>query len=294
MTRSLNLDPNFTPTIYDGLEMLASKKFSGGEQHIVLNTSADFSRLKRVIITHRITNGDDLMKIMMAHDALLQEGVKKNRIELIIPYMPYARQDRLCNKGEAFSLKVFAKLINSMKLKRVTILDSHSDVAPALLDNCVNIDNIKYVQFSLIDIHTKHKDLDTYPILVSPDSGANKKINKVYEALHENLSIVVKCVKHRNLSDGAITGFEVFADDLRGAPCIIVDDICDGGRTFIGIAEALKKKGAGPIYLFVTHGIFSYGLEPLKELIEGVYTTNSFNDGSVVKDSFVTRWQVEL
>ncbi len=90
----------------------------------------------------------------------------------------------------------------------------------------------------------------------------------------------VKCEKHRNTSTGQLSGFEAYCDDLKGQPCIIVDDICDGGGTFLGIAEELKKKNAGDLYLVVSHGIFSKGLKDLASTFNAIFTTNSFRNVS--------------
>ena len=81
----------------------------------------------------------------------------------------------------------------------------------------------------------------------------------------------------------------MFADDLKGDDCVIVDDICDGRRTFIGIAQELKKKNAGDIYLCVTHGIFSYGFDELKKYFKKIYCTDSFKD---IDDDFVRQIKI--
>lgn len=57
---------------------------------------------------------------------------------------------------------------------------------------------------------------------------------------------------------------------------LIVDDICDGGGTFIGLAEELKRKNAGKIYLAVSHGIFSKGIDKL-DFLAHVYATDAYN-----------------
>jgi ribose-phosphate pyrophosphokinase len=77
---------------------------------------------------------------------------------------------------------------------------------------------------------------------------------------------------------GKLSGFKVFADDLKGKTCVIVDDICDGGGTFLGLAKELKDKSCGKLILIVTHGIFSKGLEKLTEVFDEVFSTNSFSD----------------
>jgi len=270
MTRTLNLDSQFTPVVQPEIEY-DMFQFNGGEWHIKLNTNIDFKKVVKVIITARITTGDDIIKLLITYDALKQAGIKV--FDLVMPYIPYARQDRKCEEGESFSLKVFANLINSMNFDKVYTLDSHSDVAPALINNCENIPNNEYVEWAYHYI----AEYDNAEItLISPDAGANKKANKLMETglFHE----IIKCDKIRDTKTGTLTGFEVFANDIKGKCCLIVDDICDGGGTFIGIAKELKKKNAGNLYLFVTHGIFSKGIEELNKHFNEVFCTNSFKD----------------
>lgn len=268
MTRTLSLDGMFTPLSIPEIEF-NMHHFSGGEWHIKLNPRIDYSTINKVIITQRIHSMDDVMKILIAKDALELMGIRQ--FELIIPYIPYARQDRQCDSFESFTLKVFTNIINSAKFDVVYVLDPHSDVSPALLDNCKQMQYHEYV--------SKSFDLIGNPdmVLVSPDSGANKKVNKLFEKIGK-FSDIVKCDKVRNPKDGSLSGFLVLSNDLEGKDCFIVDDICDGGRTFIGISEELKKKNAGKIYLFVTHGIFSNGFTELLKHFDGIFTTNSFND----------------
>lgn len=277
--RILNLDGMFIPVSYPEIEFKLFK-FSGGELHIKLNNNIDYSVIGKVIITHRIRSTDDLMAVLIAKDALELKGIKS--FDLIMPYVPYARQDRKCFNGESFTLKVFTDILNSAKFDTVHIFDAHSDVAPALINNCVNHDNEQIVMNVLDD------NFDLPPILISPDAGANKKANK----LAVNLGLdLVKCDKVRDPKTGALSGFEVFTFDLLGKKCLIVDDICDGGGTFLGLAEELKKKNAGDLYLFVTHGIFSKGIDLLTKSFDFIYTTNSFND---IKHDYAIQYKINL
>ena len=288
MIRSLNIDEAFAPTAHEPIKFTMNK-FKGGEMHIKLDSQANYNESDKVVITNRFTCGDDIMKVLIAKDALHFMGVKN--FELVMPYIPYARQDRLCNIGESFTLKVFTDLINSAKFDKVYVVDAHSDVAPALINNCVNISNHYYIQgtYDCLDFYREegqNKEL----ILVSPDSGANKKCNKLFDEV-KVFSKIVKCDKRRNLTTNTVSFFEVFTDDLNGIDCLIVDDICDGGRTFVGIAEELKKKNAGNIYLFVTHGIFSYGTDELKKYFRKIFTTNSFKD---ITDDLIQQLKIKI
>jgi ribose-phosphate pyrophosphokinase len=287
---TIELDPYFRPYREKYTSWgFDSFRFHGGESHIKLERVNLLWSVDKIIITQRIKNSDDLMLILLAKDAFERAGIKK--FELVIPYVPYARQDRQCAPGESFSLKVFAEIINAQNFEKVTVLDAHSDVAPALLNNSVNISNKKYVNKAVDSINSQFPD--EKPILISPDAGSNKKCNALMSDAFDSL---VKCDKIRDLDTGKLSGFQVFADDLQGKPCLIVDDICDGGGTFMGVAEELKKKNAGPIFLFVTHGIFSKGLSGLAQVFTGIYTTNSFStiDSNEAERTSLTQFNIKL
>lgn len=263
MIRSLNLDQEFIPSSLPEIEF-TMKQFGGGEWNIVLNNRIDYSKVEKVLITHRCNNSESLMQILLAADALKIKGVSE--IELFIPYLPYARQDRLCSEGESFSLKVFCNLINSVRLKKVFVLDCHSDVGVALLNNCVNLSNLQYVNQVVSNTGVN--------VLISPDAGSNKKLNKIAEALDCKL---IKCDKSRDLATGKLTKFEVFGN-IGGEDVLIVDDICSYGGTFRGLAAELKKAGASNIYLFVTHYEGVVSVDSLKEAgITDVFSTSSIS-----------------
>lgn len=261
----LNLDAHFTP--YGTADALAFQHFtfSGGEPHFKL-----LDRVPQntpIIITHRVRSFNDMGLLLLAVDALQRAGAKQ--LELVLPYFPAARQDRVMVAGEPLSVKVYADLINSLHLDKVTIFDAHSEVAIALLNNCQAINNHAFIEAVLEQIGQVQ--------LIAPDGGALKKIYKLAAHL-EGAYPVVECSKSRDVRTGQLSGFKVFAEDLQGADCLIVDDICDGGGTFMGLATALKEKNAGQLYLGVSHGIFSKGLEQLAQHFQQIFTTNSFKD----------------
>lgn len=260
---TLNLDKNFKPL--EGNEIQFERfTFSGGEPHIKINP--DFDITQKVNVTQRINSFNDLGLLCLAVDALKRMNAKLG--ELFIPYFPAARQDRVMIHGEPLSVKVYADIINSLHFKKVKVFDAHSEVTPAVLNNCEVVTNHKFIQ-NVID------KIGNEVLLISPDGGALKKIYKVSEFLGG--IEVVECSKSRDVKTGKLTGFKVYADDLQGKDCLIVDDICDGGGTFIGLADELKKKNAGKLYLAVSHGIFSKGFDDLK-CFEGIFTTDSFKN----------------
>ena len=129
-----------------------------------------------VEIDYRYTGDSSLFQLAHAVDCLRRHGVK--RLSLFCPYFPGARQDRACAYGDSLGAKVYADFINSLGFERVRVFDAHSDVVPALINNCENRANYKFVA----DAIRKHgRTLQSY--LVSPDAGANKKVFSLNECL---------------------------------------------------------------------------------------------------------------
>jgi ribose-phosphate pyrophosphokinase len=260
-----NLDKNFNPHQATQMVQFESFVFAGGEPHLKINP--DFDTQEPISLTHRLNSFQDVGLLCMAVDALRRMGVI--HIHLYIPYFPAARQDRVMIAGEPLSVKVYADIINALHLDSVTIYDAHSEVAPALLERCVNIANHDFIQKVVAKIGKK-------VLLISPDGGALKKIYKVSEALGG--VEVIECSKTREVKTGKLSSFKVYSDDLQGKDCLIVDDICDGGGTFIGLAEALNARNAGNLYLAVSHGIFSKGLDDLGGYFTEIFTTDSIKE----------------
>jgi ribose-phosphate pyrophosphokinase len=243
--------------------------FNGGEPHIKITEALQTD--DRVCITVQARSSNDIIKVLLAHDALQRMGI--SNVELFIPYFPAARQDRLMVTGEPLSVKVFAGLINGAGFNKVTVFDPHSEVTPALLDRCQTIQNHGFISEVFERLKTAHQ-----LTIIAPDAGSAKKIHHLSAAL--SCERVVQCDKTRDIKTGLLSAPKVFADDLKGADCLIVDDICDGGGTFIQLAAVLKQKNAGKLYLAVSHGIFSKGLEVFETHFDQIFTTNSFYNGT--------------
>ena len=243
-----------------------SFKFSGGEIQVKLApANMEYTALKPVIFHATITSSDDLMELALVVDAVERFFALPIQKELILPYMPYARQDRVCAKGEALSLRVAATFINSLGFDKVTVMDPHSDVTPALLDHCQVVDISDIFEQRMLPILPGHK---VESVLISPDAGANKKVLKLAQTLKVPM---VRADKVRDVNTGDITGTVVHTEHLGNKSVLVVDDICDGGRTFIELAKVLFEKTEGPLHLYVTHGIFSKGLTELLEWYDKIY-----------------------
>jgi ribose-phosphate pyrophosphokinase len=245
--------------------------FPGGEVGVKINENkGNLDCFTHFGLIASPKNSNDLFGIALLKNAL--SNISTLPITLFLTYLPYARQDRICDIGEPLSVQVIAKFINSLEFKSVVLFDPHSDVAGALFNNCTILDS-KYI------IHKNNifikELLRGNVVLVSPDAGANKKTFALAKYL--NHTSFVRADKNRNTATGEITETIVYESDFNRKTVICCDDIIDGGRTFIELAKACKAKNCGQFILYATHGIFSKGIDPLLTGgIDMIYTTDSF------------------
>ncbi|URC22146.1 ribose-phosphate pyrophosphokinase [Serratia phage vB_SmaM-ChuuTotoro] len=243
--------------------------FSGGERNVKI-PKVDYKD-SPVWFTAHITSSDGIMDLLLLKDAVdNHDSMRSSDKRLVIPYLPYARQDRVMVEGEALSVRVMADLINSMGFDSVLVNDPHSDVGPALIKNL----HVKPVEEEAISLLVRNDHFMRVPkddlVICSPDAGALKKVSKV--AKNMNIEEMVIGIKHRNVATGQITGTGFMGADVKGRTVLMVDDIADGGATFIHLGKALKDAGAKSVLLYVTHGIFSKGMEVFDGVIDAVYT----------------------
>lgn len=181
---------------------------------------------------------------------------------LELTYLPYGRQDKEVSNGATFALVTFANLLNHLEFNKVTILDPHSTVALDLIDCSEAV----YPDNEIAEVLSNSK----VNLVCYPDKGALTKYVFVYD--HVIGGNFIYGEKVRNQLTGSITNYEL-KGDCKEKHVLIVDDICDGGATFKILAKVLLDQGAASVSLFVTHGIFSRGLETLHESgIKEIYT----------------------
>lgn len=248
-------------------------KFPDGQQTVDILEPLSECDVK---LMARLTSFTDLELIICANAAL--KGLGTLQVHLYVPYFLGARSDRKFMDGGSNYLKdVICPIINAQKFRTVLVLDPHSDVLEACLDNFEKVNNHLVVKYALANISLKNSNID-YIKLVSPDAGALKKVYSAAE--HFGIEHVIVASKHRDLKTGKITHTDVpNIEQNDNVAYLIVDDICDGGRTFTEIAKVIKSKRPDlSIYLAVTHGIFSAGFDELNKYFDMIYTTNSFKD----------------
>lgn len=232
--------------------------FPGGEPHVKFTVVPDYDT---VIVTAKISDFQGMGMIAMVKDYLDRKCTHAKTV-LYIPYLPGARQDR----GEPLGCKVYADYINLMNFDVVVCVDPHSDVMPALIDNLIRIE-----LEDVFNINFVHTSTPNEPVLIAPDAGAIKKVEKL--AQKHSLPIAYGR-KHRDISTGVLSGFS--CDELPSdVDVIIVDDICDGGGTFLGLADVIGHDPENT-HLWTTHGIYSKGLKELQKRFASIVCTDSY------------------
>lgn len=218
-------------------------------------------------IVWHFENNEEMIAIMFLTRHLQSNGVVF--VHLVMPYIPNARQDRVKTNEDVFTLKYFAEFINSLGFNSVTVLDPHSSVSEALIDNLIIESPERFIQRAINDVYTRERNLITF----YPDEGAMKRYSGM---LKMNYAFGIK---KRDWRTGVIQGLDVSGqtDKIKDSAVLIIDDICSKGGTFYHSAKKLKELGAKNIYLYVSHCENSvlYGDMIKSGLIEKVYTTNS-------------------
>lgn len=240
------------------------KNYPAGEP--LFDMSQDYGKgfINMTEITVKTTYVSELMNALFLVDAARFRGARQE-ITLVLPYVPGGRQDRINKEGDGlFTLKSVAREINARDFREVLVLDPHSEVTTALIDRCRpmpildsdSIDKLKKVG---------------YDGIIVPDAGAGKRAELVAGILGVP---TFQAWKKRDVATGKLSGFGIEQLPVSANQFLIVDDICDGGGTFIGLVNLPELK-IRICDLYVSHGLFTQGTDKLTEVFRTVYTTDS-------------------
>jgi len=233
-------------------------QFPGGEYHLK-NTESDEISLGAILYGDA---PEDIIALGLWADHVHQKGEKA---VAYIPYFPAARADR----GDPFGAKVYADIINSFNLDEVVIFDPHSPVIVSLLNNVTVVDSARVIRRAIAGHHGEASD-HGFVGVIAPDKGAVDRAQRAAKALHLPL---FKATKTRDEATGKLSNFAIEELPAEGR-LLIVDDICDGGGTFRGLAD-VSGVPRERLALWVSHGIFSGRANELKESFSVIYTTDS-------------------
>ena len=221
------------------------KKFADGEIYVEINENIRGNSVFVIQATATPAN-DNLMELLLCIDALRRSSAKN--ITAVIPYFGYARQDRKVVPRTSISAKLVSNLITNAGAHRVLTVDLHAGQIQGFFD--MPVDNLfttpifaRYIRKNI-----KNKDL----LCVSPDAGGIERTRGLATKIKADLAIIDK----RRPEPGKSKVMNIVGN-VQGKDCIIVDDIIDSGGTIVNAADALVKKGAKNVYVFVTHAVLS-------------------------------------
>lgn len=240
-------------------------RFTDGEMVRAIRHAGEVTALAR------IRKPDEIIELALLVDAILGIAPHK-RIRLVLPYLPYARADRRFSEGDCHGIATMAKMLFSMSVDQVVSLDVHSPEA----EKWIVLRQVSADSFIEQAVNQFAQKFGSHAInVLLPDAGAvgRYKIPTITGCNTFRIDVeIFNATKKRDAVTGTLSGFEV--PQMPVHPTLIVDDICDGGGTFIGIAEQLPF--IPDLALYTTHGIYSRGLQPLAKWFKQLYTTNSF------------------
>lgn len=241
-------------------------KFSAGEPHVKVTNIGE-----RVQIHWNFEGFEELMYVAMICDVLASKG---KYCTLVMPYIPFGRQDRATTPEQPFSLEIFRNFLKTIPIGELEVCDPHSDVFEELF-NDLPFDVWVSSQVSCLDELLDDGGLK-YDCVIAPDKGAMKKARQIARGL---LTVPLICAtKVRDPLTGQLSSPTIDFGDLKPKRALIPDDICDGGYTFIQLADVIKQQFPDIVLdLYVTHGIFSRGKEELNKRFNKIYVYNDMS-----------------
>ncbi len=270
-----NLSLKISKYLKNKLVNSSIKKFSDGEIYIEINENI---RGNSIFIIQGISSpaNDNLMELLLCIDALKRSSAKN--ITAVIPYFGYARQDRKVVPRTSISAKLVSNLITKAGADRVVTVDLHAGQIQGFFD--IPVDNL--FSTPIFARHIKRKIKSKNLICVAPDVGGVERTRALGRKLDVGLAIIDK----RRPAPGKSQVMNVVGN-VNGKTCIITDDIIDSGGTIVNATDALIKRGAKEVYVYVTHGVLSG--EAVKKItkskIRNLVITDTIDNSDKVKKS---------
>ena len=188
---------------------------------------------------------DNLMELLLMIDAARRASAYK--INAVIPYFGYARQDKKGKPRVPIGAKLIANLLTSAGVDRVLTMDLHADQIQGFFD--IPVDHL--YSSSVFIPYIQSLNLPNLTI-ASPDRGGS--IRALTYAQFLNSEIVV-CYKHREKANEV--GKMLLIGDVKGKDVVLVDDMVDTAGTLTKAAEVMIESGANSVRAICTHGLFS-------------------------------------
>ncbi len=261
-TGNPSLSEKIAERLGKNLGSIQIQRFSDGEIHVMVEESV---RGDDVFIVQSMPTpvNEHLMELLIMIDAFKRASAQ--RVNVVVPYYCYSRQDRKVKPREPVTAKLVANLLTAAGANRLLTIDLHSGQSVGFFD--IPVDNL-YAGPIIADYIMKNIEVTANTVVVSPDVGGVPRARGLAEALGAPLAIIVK----RRPEPNECEVMEVIGD-VSGKKAIMLDDMIDTGGSVISGANALLERGAEEIYAACTHGVLSNGAPerlvacPIKKLI---------------------------
>ncbi|MCX6752337.1 MAG: ribose-phosphate diphosphokinase [Candidatus Nomurabacteria bacterium] len=267
-----------TPYCADfGRSNVVIKHFPDAESYVQIPKTETFKN-EKITIYHRLYPEPDkrIFELLLVLSRVKKES---KHIELFVPYLPYARQDRENKKGEAVSADVLCGILKSFGVKKLITYDCHFLPKPGNFErNGLQIEN-RSAGKQLFSYAKKYFDKEKF-VVISPDEGSSYFIENAQGCECHSLTKV----RHESKATGEKTGIHADIHKIEGEVDVenknvcILDDIISTGGTIIRAIEHLKSRGAKKIIVGATHGVFAgekIAEKILKASCEKIFVTNA-------------------
>jgi ribose-phosphate pyrophosphokinase len=229
------------------------KKFSNGERYVRFLESVrrrDLFVIQSFSETDGYSINDALMETLLIIDAA--KRASSDWVTVVLPILPYARQDRKARNREPISVSVVIRMLSMVGVNRIVTIDLHSAQTQAIFDRPFDhLTAQPLIYETLRKIIGKNND--KY-VMIAPDAGRVKESEQYADELGIEL---INMPKSRDRDDPSKTKRPAHVDGVKDMHCITVDDMIDTGGTLLGAINTLKASGAESITVGATHGIFS-------------------------------------
>jgi ribose-phosphate pyrophosphokinase len=230
------------------IDTVNSQKFSDGELCVDFTNSI---RGKRVYLLTSPTNSDEIIKLNLAIDAAKRAAAKE--IITILPYFPYARQDKKDQSRGPIGAKVMVEMIENRGATGVITFDLHADQIQGFFNIPVtHLEGKNVFDEYIASIYNENT------ILCGPDAGSGKRVKRMkdqltkYHDISINYVMLDKTRKQANVIDEMI-----IIGDVTGKDVIILDDMVDTAGTLCKAAEVIMEAGANSVRAIISHGVLS-------------------------------------
>ena len=218
-------------------------EFSDGEFEPSFNESIRGADI--FIVQSTMPPADNLMELLLMIDAAKRASAYK--INAVIPYFGYARQDKKGKPRVPIGAKLIANLLTTAGVDRVLTMDLHADQIQGFFDKPVD-----HLYSSAVFIpYIQSLNLPNLTI-AAPDMGGSNRANTYAKFLNSEM---VVCYKQREKANEV--GKMMLIGDVTGKDIVIVDDMVDTAGTLTKAAELMKDLGANSVRAICTHGVFS-------------------------------------